>query len=454
LFAAHRVPPEVAQRKSRAAARRSTGTDCAQILRCNMAGQAQLARLTCEGVYNAFAFARSAAAPVSSWAAWMQTLWSSPRHPLAGTPLARTVASASELLERATRHYQKPPFALSSTRIAGRVVAVREAQVLRTPFCDLLHFERDRRRRDPKLLIVAPLSGHHASLLRDTVERLLPDHDLYVTDWVDARLVPLSAGRFDLDDYIELMQRFLRFTGEDTHVLAVCQPCVPALAAVSLMSEANDPATPRTLTLMAGPVDTRISPTQVSRFAKRHPRSWFELAAVHRVPAGEPGFLRRVYPGFLQLAGFVALDPQRHADAHRRLYRALVAGDEESATAHRRFYDDYFAVMDMPAEYYLQTISTVFHEHLLPRGEWFFRSAQRIRPQAIRRTAIMTIEGEKDDITGVGQTAAALDLCTSVPDERKLRYVQPGAGHYGIFSGRRWREAIAPRLAQFIRSWG
>ena len=374
-----------------------------------------------------------------------------PRRNLRGTPLARVLASASELLERATRRYPKPPFGFSTTEIDGRTVAVRELPRLETPFCNLIHFERDAPRRDPKVLMIAPLSGHHASLLRDTVARLLPDHDLYVTDWIDARLVPLSAGRFDLDDYIDLLQRFIHTLGSDVHVLAVCQPSVLALAAISLMAEADDPATPRTMTLMAGPVDTRVNPTQVDRLATNRPLDWFEMAAVYRVPAGEPGFLRKVYPGFLQLTAFVALDPERHADAHRQLYRDLLAGDEESAEAHRRFYDDYLAVMDVPAEYYLQTIATVFQNHDLARGAMTSRG-RAIRPETIRRTALMTVEGEKDEITSVGQTAAAHTLCAGIPAERRIQYVQPGAGHYGVFSGRRWREEIAPRIARFIRS--
>ena len=387
---------------------------------------------------------------MNSWAGILQTLWSHPALPLSGTPLARILASASELLERATRRYPKPPFGLSTTEIGGRTVAVREVPCLETPFCNLIHFERDAPRRDQKILVVAPLSGHHASLLRDTVARLLPEHDLYVTDWIDARLVPLSAGRFDLDDYIDLLQSFIRTLGSDVHVIAVCQPSVPALAAVSLMSEADDPAKPRTLTLMAGPVDTRVNPTQVDRLATNRPLDWFEMAAVYRVSAGEPGFLRKVYPGFLQLTAFVALDPERHADAHRQLYRDLLAGDEESAEAHRRFYDDYLAVMDVPAEYYLQTIATVFQNHDLARGVMTLRG-RAIRPETIRTTALMTVEGEKDEITSVGQTAAAHTLCAAIPAERRIQYVQPGAGHYGVFSGRRWREEIAPRIARFIR---
>jgi poly(3-hydroxybutyrate) depolymerase len=402
-------------------------------------------------MYSSYRLGRAIAGPVNSWAVAWRALWSHPAFLISATPLGRAVATASELLERATRRYPKPPFALSSTRIGARTVAVREVPWLSTPFCDLIHFERDAARRDPKVLLVAPLSGHHASLLRDTVARLLPDHDLYVTDWIDARFVPLSAGRFDLDDYVDLLQRFIRSIGSDVHVIAVCQPSVPVLAAVSLMAEAEDPATPRSMTLMAGPIDTRVNPTQVDRVATSRPLRWFEMTAVHHVPAGDPGFLRRVYPGFLQLTAFVSLNVGRHADAHRQLYRDLLAGDEESAEAHRRFYDDYLAVMDVPAEYYLQTVASVFQRHDLARGEMSWRGKQRIRPEAIRGTALMTVEAEKDDITGVGQTSAAHALCTGIPAKRRQQYVQPGAGHYGVFSGRRWRDEIAPRIAEFIR---
>ena len=405
-------------------------------------------------MHSSLALARTFIDPVNSWAGMVRALWSHPASPLSALPLARVVASNGELLERLTRRYPKPPFGLDRTVVDGTEVAVREVPRLRTAFCNLIRFERDLppgRRPDPKVLLVAPLSGHHASLVRDTVARLLPDHDVHVTDWIDASLVPLAAGRFDLDDYVELVRRFLREIGAGVHVIAVCQPGVPVLAAVALMAESGDAFTPRTMTLMAGPIDARVNPTVVDRVASNRPLAWFEMAAAHRVPAGNPGFLRKVYPGMLQLTAFVALDPLRHADAHRELYRSLLAGDEESAEAHRRFYDDYLAVMDVPAEYYLQTVSTVFQKHLLARGEMTVRG-RPVRPDAIHATGLMTVEGENDNITGLGQTSAAHALCTGIPEDRKRRYVQPGAGHYGVFSGRRWREEIAPRVAAFIRS--
>src|SRR4051794_25849350 len=264
-------------------------------------------------MYSSYALSRAFASPLNSWAGALRALWSDPGFPMASTPFGRAVASGSELLERLTRRYPKPPFNLATTEIAGRTVAVREVPWIRTPFCDLVRFERDCHRSDPKVLLIAPLSGHHASLLRDTVARLLPEHDVYVTDWIDARLVPLSAGRFDLDDYIDLLRRFLRSLGPDVHVLAVCQPSVPVIAAVALMSEDGEIETPRSMALMAGPIDTRVNPTQVDRVATSRPLQWFEMTAVHRVPAGEPGFLRKVYPGFLQLTAFVSLNVARHA---------------------------------------------------------------------------------------------------------------------------------------------
>jgi poly(3-hydroxybutyrate) depolymerase len=401
-------------------------------------------------MYNAFQLTRALVEPVNLWAGLVRELWSHPTFPMSGTPFGRAVASAGELLERATRRYPKAPFGLEAAKIDGRLLAVREATCLTTPFCNLVRFERDSKRQDPKVLLVAPLSGQHASFLRDVVEQLIPDHDLYVTDWIDARLVPLSVGRSDLDDYIALLKRFIRHIGPDVHVVAVSQACVPVLAAVSLMEEEDDPAVPRSMTLMAGPIDTRVSPTPANRFVASQPLAWLELTAIHRVPLGEPGFLRRVYPGFLQLAAFVSMRPLRDVEAHRKLYVDLVGGDEERAEVHRRFYDDYLAVMDVPAEYYLQTIDTVFQKHALGRGEMVC-GTRAVRPDLVRRTALMTVEGGDDRITPVGQTSAAHRLCTAVPCERRQQHLVPGVGHFGVFRGRRWREEIAPRVREFIR---
>jgi len=401
-------------------------------------------------MYSAYQIHRVAAEPVNRWAGFVRDLWSHPLFPASGTAFGRAVASAGELLERATRRYPKVPFGFQEIAADGTRTPVREAVGLATPFCNLVHFERGAGRDDPRALVVAPLSGHHATLLRDTVGRLLPDHDVWITDWIDARLVPVSEGPFDLDDYVALVQRFMRHLGPGTHVLAVCQPGVPVLAAAALLEEDGDPAAPRSITLMASPIDTRVNPTSVGRVATRHPLAWFDLGAVSRVPLGEPGFMRRVYPGFLQLAAFVSMNPGRHAQAHRRLYLERIGGHEERAEVYRRFYDDYLAVMDVPGEYYLQTVETVFQRHALARGEMTWRG-RAVRPQAIRRAALMTVEGGRDDITGVGQTEAAHRLCTGVAPGRRERLLAPSAGHYGVFSGRCWREEIAPRIADFIR---
>jgi poly(3-hydroxybutyrate) depolymerase len=300
------------------------------------------------------------------------------------------------------------------------------------------------------VLLVAPLSGHFATLLRDTVRALLPDHEIYVTDWTDAKMVPIADGAFHLDDYVDYVREFIRHLGPAVHVISVCQPTVPVLAAVSLMAADGDPVAPRTMTMMGGPIDARRSPTAVTNLALKHPISWFDRRLIERVPAKYPGFMRRVYPGFLQHAGFVAMNPDRHADAHWDYYLHLVAGDGESADAHRRFYDEYNAVLDMPAEYYLDTIRAVFQEFALANGTMRVRGAP-VRPEAIDRTALLTIEGALDDISGNGQTEAAHALCAGIPAKRREHYLVPNVGHYGIFSGRKWRETIAPRIREFIR---
>ncbi|ETH88436.1 intracellular poly[D(-)-3-hydroxybutyrate] depolymerase [Bordetella pertussis STO1-CHOC-0018] len=300
------------------------------------------------------------------------------------------------------------------------------------------------------MLLVAPLSGHHATLLRDTVRALLPAHDVYVTDWVDARMVPQDAGPFHLDDYVRYIQAFLRHLGPDTHVISVCQPTVPVLAAISLMASANDPCQPRSMVMMGGPIDPRESPTQVNRLATTKPYAWFESQLIHAVPAPYPGAGRRVYPGFLQHAGFMAMNPDRHLKSHYDFYLDLLRGDDGDAEAHRRFYDEYNAVLDMPAEFYLDTIRTVFQEFRLPGGTWEI-DGQLVRPADIRKTSLLTVEGELDDISGQGQTRAAIKLCSGIPAARKSHYTAVGCGHYGIFSGRRWRELICPKIAAFIR---
>ena len=304
---------------------------------------------------------------------------------------------------------------------------------------------------DPRLLIVAPMSGHHATLLRGTVGAFLPDHDVYITDWRDAREVPVGIGDFDLDDYIDHVIEFIRLLGPETHVIAVCQPAVPVLAAVALLNAARDPASPLTMTLIGGPIDTREAPTKVNEFAKRHSLDWFSRNTIHTVPLGNAGFMRHVYPGFLQLAGFMAMNLDRHMEAHWQMFLHLVDGDGESLASKRRFYEEYRSVMDLSASFYLQTVSAVFHEHLLPRGLLVSRG-RMVDPAAIERTAMLTIEGERDDISGIGQTRAAHALCRNLPTDMRVHREQAGVGHYGLFNGSRFRDEIAPVIKGFIQS--
>ncbi len=400
-------------------------------------------------LYHFHELQNAVAAPLRMAAEANQMLISHPFNPLSYTRTGRAMAAACELVDAGLRPYAKPEFGLATTIIDGKEVRVRENVVLEEPFGQLLHFERDGARDDPRLLIVAPLSGHFATLLRGTVEAMLPNHEVYITDWTDARDVPLSAGEFDLDDYVDYVVTFLEHLGPNTHVMAVCQPSVPVMAAVALMSERNDPALPASMTLMGGPIDTRISPTQPNDFAKQHSIEWFEKNLVNRVPVIYSGFMRNVYPGFLQLSGFMAMNFERHVQAHFKHFDNLVAGDGESAEAHRTFYDEYRAVMDLPAPYYLQTVKKVFQDHDLPRGEFCYRD-KKIDLKVIRKTALMTVEGEKDDISAVGQTMAAHDICPNIPKKLRDHYEQAGVGHYGVFNGRRWRDEIAPRVKNFI----
>ena len=400
-------------------------------------------------LYYAYEFQRHISHPVRVWANAVEQASSSPYNPFAETWLGKSVTAGAEIVARLTRDYAKPAFGLPITQIGGESVAVNEEILLRKPFCQLLRFRRDTTRRDPKVLLVAPMSGHYATLLRGTVEALLPDHDVHITDWVDAREVPLAQGNFDLDDYIDYVIEFCRYLGPDVHVIAVCQPSVPVMAAASLMAQARDPRQPRSLTLMGGPIDTRISPTVPNDLAMRNSMMWFRQNVISTVPFNYPGALRRVYPGFVQLTSFISMNLDRHVNAHVRQFEHLVKGDDDNADGHRRFYDEYLAVMDLSAEYYLQTIQVVFKEHLLPRGAWVSRGRQ-IDPSAIE-TALMTVEGELDDISGIGQTKAAHTLTPHIPGARHVHWEQPRVGHYGIFNGRKWREQIMPRVRSFIR---
>ena len=395
--------------------------------------------------------------PLSVWAQATSELFSSPYSPLAYTPFSRRMAAGYDLLHRIGKHYEKPAWGLPTTTIDGREVPVTIETVVDKPFCKLLHFRRGlkngqaKREKDPTVLVVAPLSGHHATLLRDTVRALLPEHDVYITDWVDARLVPITHGPFHLDDYVDYVLEFIRHLGPDVHLISVCQPTVPVLAAVSLMASAHDPKLPKSMTMMGGPIDTRRNPTAVNALAQRKPYEWFENNVIFKVPSSYPGYLRSVYPGFLQHAGFVAMNPDRHLNSHWDYYLDLVKGDQEDVESHRRFYDEYNAVLDLPAEYYLDTIKIVFQEHRLPKGTWYVRG-HRVAPEDIRTVALFTIEGELDDISGSGQTQAAHDLCRNIPKSRQKHLTAQGVGHYGIFSGRRWREMIYPQIRDFIRA--
>jgi poly(3-hydroxybutyrate) depolymerase len=395
--------------------------------------------------------------PISMWAEAASRMLSSPYSPLAYAPYSRRLAAGYDLLHRLGKEYEKPEFNITATRIDGIEVPVVEELPRVKPFCQLRHFRRalpaalEGHAADPKILMFSPLSGHHATLLRDTVRALLPHADVYVTDWIDARQVPLSHGPFHLDDYVDYCIEFIRMLGPDVHLISVCQPTVPVLAAVSLMASDTDPALPRTMTMMGGPIDTRRNPTQVNALAQRKSFEWFRNHVIFKVPSNYPGYLREVYPGFLQHAGFVAMNPDRHMKSHWDYYTDLVKGDQEDVEAHRRFYDEYNAVLDLPAEYYLDTIKTVFQEHALPKGTWHVRG-RRVAPEDIRSVALFTIEGELDDISGSGQTQAAHELCKGLAPAQKQHLTAQGVGHYGIFSGRRWRENIAPRILDFIRA--
>lgn len=393
--------------------------------------------------------------PMTIWAEAGAKLYSNPFSPMAHTPLSRRIAAGFELMYRLGKEYEKPQFDIKTVKCEGREISICEEIVEAKPFCRLLHFrkllpaEAKPLKPQPKVLVVAPLSGHHSTLLRDTVRTLLQDHEVYITDWIDGRMVPLSEGEFRLDDYVHYCIEFMQLLGPDLHVVSVCQPTVPVMAAVSLMASANDPKQPKTMTMMGGPIDTRQSPTEVNNLATTKPFSWFENNVIYTVPHTYPGYLRKVYPGFLQHIGFVSMNPDKHMQSHYDFYLHLVEGDGESAEAHRRFYDEYNAVLDMPAEYYLDTIKTVFQDHALPTGTWKVRG-ELVKPADIKQVALFTIEGELDDISGPGQTEAAHKLCTSIPEAKKQHFLAPECGHYGIFSGRRWREMIYPKIREFI----
>ncbi|EFO32229.1 intracellular PHB depolymerase [Roseibium sp. TrichSKD4] len=403
--------------------------------------------------YHLYELNHAAMGPVRAAADMTRLYFQNPLNPLSHTGYGRSIAASCEVLERVTRRYGKPEFGLNETVVGGQTVPVSENVVWKRPFCDLIHFERGSvgDRNDPKILVVAPMSGHYATLLRGTVETLLPHAEVYITDWVDARMVPLQDGKFDLDDYIDYVIGMLQFLGPNSHVIGVCQPSVPVLAAVAAMEGRNDPYIPATMTLMGGPIDTRVAPTAVNNLAVSKGMDWFESNVIMKVPFPHPGFMRDVYPGFLQLSGFMGMNLDRHVSAHREFFQHLIEGDGDSAEKHRDFYDEYLAVMDLTAEFYLQTVRTVFIEHSLPKGTMKHHD-QLVDCSKITRTALLTVEGEKDDITGGGQTEAAHKLCSNLSDDKKAHYTQPGVGHYGVFNGSRWRSEIAPRVLDFIKT--
>jgi poly(3-hydroxybutyrate) depolymerase len=386
----------------------------------------------------------------------MTKLWfENPLNMLSNTDVGKSIAAGCELFERTTRRYGKPDWGLHDTEVNGVRVPVEIKTVWEKPFCRMLYFERGLiqplRRQQPRVLIVAPMSGHYATLLRGTVEAFLPGHEVYVTDWADARMVPLAEGRFDLDDYVDYVIEMMHALGGNVHVVAVCQPSVPVLAAVSVMEAEKDPYFPTSMTLMGGPIDTRRNPTAVNELAEKKGINWFRSHVITKVPFPHPGFMRNVYPGFLQLTGFMSMNLDRHMDAHKDLFANLVKGDGDLVDKHVEFYDEYLAVMDLTAEFYLQTVDQVFVKHTLPKGQMRHRG-KPVDPSKVTRVALMTVEGEKDDISGLGQTEATHDLCTRIPDTRRVHYVQQGVGHYGVFNGSRFRSEIVPRISDFMYS--
>jgi poly(3-hydroxybutyrate) depolymerase len=400
-------------------------------------------------LYNAYELQRNWLAGASSLANIGAELMSNPRNPFAYFGGGEILSSALEVFAHASAPRGKPEFGLNEMIVDGESVAVHEEIVLRQPFGQLKRFVKAGVEGAPKLLIVAPMSGHYATLLRGTVERMLPKHDVYITDWRDARSVPLSDGRFDLDDYVDYVITFLKHIGPGAHVLAVCQPSVPVYAAVAVMNAADDPCTPKTLTMMGGPIDTRAAPTAVNTLATERPLSWFSSNVVTTVPYSYPGAGRKVYPGFMQLAGFMTMNLGNHLMSHYEMYKHLVQGEDLQAEATKKFYDEYRSVCDMTAEFYLQTVEIVFQKHALPKGEMMHRDV-RVDPAAITKTALLAIEGENDDISGLGQTKAALDIATNLADDHKRYFMAPKVGHYGIFNGSKWRDTIAPIVEDWI----
>jgi poly(3-hydroxybutyrate) depolymerase len=407
-------------------------------------------------LYNLYEMNHAALVPWRAAADMGLNFWQNPVNPWSSTSTARAVSASLELFERATRRFAKPSFGLRETIVGGVTVGLSEQILLHKPFVSLLHFskvwpEKIKVKSQPKLLVVAPMSGHYATLLRGTVEALLPHFDVYITDWADARTVPVSMGKFDLEDYVDYVMEMLQVLGGNVNVMAVCQPSVPVMAAVSLMNARDDKNTPKSMILTGGPIDTRRNPTAVNKLAEEKGSDWFRKNVIMKVPFPHAGFMRDVYPGFLQLTGFMTMNLDRHMDAHRQLFWHLVEGDEESAEKHEVFYDEYMSVMDLTAEFYLQTVDRVFVNHDLPNGSYMHRG-NLVDPSKITKTALLTVEGERDDISGVGQTEAAHDLCSNLPQEKKRHHLQLGVGHYGVFSGSRFRKDVVPMIVDFVNA--
>ena len=399
-------------------------------------------------LYQAYQFQDDLIAPLRNFAKSTRSVAEGAFWPMA-EGLVRQMSAGMELVSRFQLTHSRPEFGITSARVGNRDVPIVEEIVLELPFGKLLRFAKDVDTPQPKILVVAPLSGHFATLLRATVRTMLPEHDVFITDWHNARDVAVGHGRCGLDEYIDHLVDFLREMGPGAHVVAVCQPCVPALAAAALMAQDGDEAVPHSLTLMAGPIDARVNPTIVNDLAAGRSLEWFERNVIGIVPRRFAGAGRRVYPGFVQVAAFMRMNPERHRAAFRRLYDDIVAGNEERAVATKAFYDEYFAVLDLTAEFYLETIAAIFQDHLLARGELTWRD-RPVDPAAITRTALLTVEGERDDICGVGQTAAAHDLCTSLTPYRRRQHLQAGAGHFGVFSGARWEREVYPEIRSHI----
>jgi poly(3-hydroxybutyrate) depolymerase len=399
-------------------------------------------------LYLAYQLQSDIMTPVRAWAS-MAASGRAP--PLSDHPAMRNLTAVYELIARSGLTHTRPPFGIDSVSVGNREVEVHEEAAATTPFATLLHFKKDVATAQPRVLLVAPLSGHFSTLLRATVRTMLPDHDVFITDWHNARDVPLTAGRFGMDEYTDHLIKFLETMGPGSHILAVCQPCVAVLAAASVMAQAGNPAQPRSMTLMAGPIDTRVNPTKVNELAKKKSIDWFERTLTASVPLRYPGAFRRVYPGFVQLVAFMSMNVERHVKAHKELYENLANGELEKAAVTKAFYDEYFAVLDLTAEFYLETVRLIFQEHALPLGklEWH---GQRVDPSAIRKTMLLTVEGERDDICAVGQTVAAHDLCSKLRPYLKRHHMQAGVGHYGVFSGKRWETQIYPILKNVILS--